>query len=303
MSPGVNVEETKKHSETRTLLRKAAREIRLTGFIDFRRYLHNLYKWVKKRSESYSYIQFSIDIGLGKSNASRLIITGQRNLSNQHATDIAANLGLRGHKALYYEGLVRYNNARTLPEREEVFSELMHSKSKIEPESLTPDQIAYFASWINPVVKEAAAAQEFKPDVDWIQESINFPVRRDEVKRAMTLMTQLGLFQYNESSDSYSSTQKEVHFKKIDDLAAIRYHQAMIDAGKESLTRLPGNEREIAGVTALLSKESFEYIREKLRALADEVEQLEKTNRTANDREVYQLNMQLFPFTAMNRKD
>lgn len=297
------MDDSKKHSETRTILRKAAREIRLTGFIDYRRYLQNLYKWVKNHSDSYSYIQFSIDTGLGKSNASRLIITGKRNLSNQHAGDVAANLGLRGHMAHYFSGLVRYSNARNLTEREEVFSDLMHSKSRIEPESLTPDQISYFASWINPVVKEASADQAFRPDIDWIQEIINFPVRRDEVKRTMALLTELGLFRFDEKTETYTYTKKDLNFRKVDDLSAIRYHQAMIDAGKESLTRLPGREREIAGITALLSKESYIHITEKIRALTDEVEQLEIRDRTAAEREVFQFNMQLFPFTGMNRKE
>src|SRR5690606_32473525 len=105
----------------------------------------------------------------------------------------------------------------------------------------------------------------------------------------------------DEKTGKYCLTPKRIQMSRIDDLAAIRYHQAMIDAGKESLTRIPGKQREISGVTALLSKESYELIREKIKVLIDEVEKLEQVDHEKGDREVYQVNMQMFPFTVMSK--
>lgn len=290
----------KSKDRSSAVVKRAARHIRLVGFIDYRRYLLNIYYFVKKELDSYSYIQFSIDLGLGKSNASTLIIKEKRNLSDKHARDVLAKLGLRGFQANYFEAMVKYSNARSLSARDEIFLELMQCKSRIEPRSLDAAQISFYGSWLNPVIKELSHQPEFIGEAGWIQDRLRFPVRKDEVKRALELLEELGYLVFDAKKKTYEVRHDHPPGLKLDSLSAIRYHQAMINAGRESLTRVPGDQREASGCTASLSSATFDAFCEKFRKLVDEVEEADEQGKQEKGSEVYQVNFQLFPFTKIN---
>jgi uncharacterized protein (TIGR02147 family) len=280
------------------MLREAGREISVTGYLDYRRYLANLYNWVKKRAESYSYITFSIQLGLGKSNASRLIVIGQRNLAEKSAGKVAESIGLRGYRARYFEQIVAYANAKTTQDRDEAYARLMVIKSRVEPETLDQEKIDFFANWLTAVIKDMALLPGFIGDPQWIQEHLNFPLRLEEVKKALTVLHDLGFLAYDGKRKLYRAAPQPPEPLQPDALAAIAYHQQMIEAGKESLTRLPGKKREVSGCTARMSAAKFARIQAKLQAIVDEA----AADDNEPDQEVYQVNVQLFPFTKIGQK-
>lgn len=278
-------------------VRHAAQQIRIVGFVDFRRYLANLYKFIKARDDGYSYEKFSNDLGLGVSNASRQIIIGIRNMSTKHATDTAKKIGLRGSQATYFELMVAYANARETAERDELFLQIMHTKHKIEPRTLSAEQIRYYSSWLNPIIKELAVSPKFVGSVEWVQKSLRFPVRKNEVKDALDSLVALGFLLYDPDTETYVRRETDVPPLPIEDLCAVRYHQQMIECGKEAMTRIQSKYRNIAGCTALLSDESRAQVTQKINELIDLMAQLEADDREKHDTEIYQMNWQLFPFT------
>lgn len=285
--------------QSKPSVRNAALHIRIVGFVDYRKYLANLFRFIKKRDPSYSYEKFSLDLGLGKSNASRQIIKEIRNLSTGHAEDMATHLGLRGYQATYLATMVAYANAREAAERDEIFLRLMQVKSKIDPRSLDSEQIEYFNSWLHPIIKELSQAQTFVGTAEWIQKRIRFPVRKNEVKNALATLAELGYLVFDRSRGVYERRQAAEPELKIDDLAAIRYLHQMIDCGKDAMTRIQSRDRAVSGCTAMLSKENFQIITGKLRDILSEMEKMELEDRAKQGAEVYQVNVQAFPFTEI----
>jgi uncharacterized protein (TIGR02147 family) len=282
-----------------TTIRKAALHIRIVGFSDYRKYLANIYRFIKKRNPSYSYEKFSIELGLGKSNASRQIINEVRNLSTAHAADLAKNLGLRGYRATYLLTMVDYENTRDPAERDAIFLRLMQIKSKIEPKSLDDEQIQYFNSWLHPIIRELSYARTFVGSPEWIQKHLRFPVRKNEINNALATLTDIGFLVFNRATGFYERREAAAPEMKVDDLAAVRYLQQMIDCGKEAMTRIQSKDRAVSGCTAMLSKESFQIITEKLKEILTEMERLESSDRTREGVDVYQVNFQAFPFTEI----
>lgn len=287
-----------RRTSTYALFREAGRAIAITGFLDYRRYLSNLYKWVKKRAENYSYVSFSLELGLGNSNASRLIVIGERNLAEKSAEKVAGNIGLRGYRARYFEQLVAYANARSSQERDEAYKRLMVIKSRIEPDAISERQIGFFGNWLTPVIREMMQLPQFVGDPFWIQSNINFPVRLEEVKKSLQVLVELGFLTFNEKQETYHLPAATPDAIKADTLTAIAYHQQMIDIGKESLTRVPGKQREVSGCTTKMSLARYERFKKKLQDLVDEA----AAEEDGDDQEIYQLNVQLFPFTKVGSK-
>jgi uncharacterized protein (TIGR02147 family) len=288
------------------LLRQAGREISVTGFLDYRRYLDNLYRYVKTRAETYSYVAFSIHLGLGKSNASRLIICGERNLAEKSAEKVATGIGLRGSRATYFELLVAYAGARASLDRETAYNRLMVVKSRIEPEAIDDQKIGFFGNWLAPVITEMMQLKPFEPDPAWIQDNVYFPLRLEEVKKALQVLVELGYLEFDKRREKYKAAERLPEGLKADTLTAIAYHQQMIETGKESLTRIPGKLREVSGCTTKMSQAKYERIKAKLKALIDEAAADDEPAPAPADapadaslQSVFQLNVQLFPFTKI----
>lgn len=296
--PNIAADVSDMSTDADKLLKEAGRTVAVTGFLDYRRYLGNVYNWVKARSDSFSYITFSIQIGLGKSNASRLIITGERNLAEKSAAKVAENIGLKGYKARYFEHLVAHANARTPADRDEVYQSLMVIKSRIEPEKLDDTQIKFYGNWLTPVLREMIGMNGFVGEASTIQDQMNFPLRLEEVKKSLQVLVELGFLKYDGRKETYSAVKSAPESIKSDTLTAVAYHQQMIEQGKESLTRVPGRGREVSGCTTRMTQAKFERLKSKLKELLEEAAEIEE----ADAQEVYQLNVQLFPFTKLSQK-
>jgi uncharacterized protein (TIGR02147 family) len=78
-------------------------------------------------------------------------------------------------------------------------------------------------------------------------------------------------------------------------MAAIRYHQKMIEAAKEAIAKIPPERRDINAITITIGHNDFVRAIEILHDAIKKILQLEANSQLRTD--VYQLNIQLFPFT------
>ena len=103
-------------------------------------------------------------------------------------------------------------------------------------------------------------------------------------------------------SHQYTQTQKRISTgHRIKGMALARYHQQMIDLGKQSLTTIAGKKRDISAITLCIDEKTSvkikSLIHEFQERLLSEAELCEGKDR------ILQINMQLFPFTKNDKGD
>ena len=279
---------------TKKNLQAVAQTVPVQDFLDHKEYLAKLYQLMKD-SGPYSYIQMADDLGFGKINMIRLVIADQRTLTRKAAQRIATAIDLHGAARRYFTTLVDYMHERKAPERDRLFVLLMSYKSQLAGNPLDDKQSEYFSEWFNPVIREMMALDNFKPDPDWIRNRLWFPIHLGEVKAALELLVRLGYVAYDEKSGNYFRKKDKIHTPfEVDSLGLIRFHQKMIEIGREAITRVDEESREIGALTVNVPMSAVPLMKEKIRQMMDEIEALETKE---GDREVFQLNVQLFPFT------
>ena len=79
-------------------LQNLTKGIDVTRFIDYRDYLKALYERAKSEIHRYSYLEFASDLSFSRSNVIRLIIVGERPLTDKSAAKIANRLIILGRK-------------------------------------------------------------------------------------------------------------------------------------------------------------------------------------------------------------
>lgn len=291
---------TKKNKRGR-VWREIVASIPVTNFLEPQPYLLAVYQKAKASFPSYSYLKFAVDLGFAQSNVIRLVIANERSLTPKTGRRIGKALGLRGAHYRYWIKLVTYSYERVPNVRETLLRELVSLKSVTKPRELSATEASYFDKWYHPVIREMAGLPNFCGDPVWIQQRLTFPLRLDEIRRSLEVLESLNLIRLDKTSNRYLKTEQIQTGSDVDSMALVLFHQNMIDAGKESITRVDESLREIQSLTISVPVSAVEQLKAKMALLVQEVLALENSHVESSDpsvpTEVFQLNMQLFPFT------
>jgi uncharacterized protein (TIGR02147 family) len=275
---------------------RACQEVRPTQFLDYRKFLQEVYAWFKTHLDSYSYLQFAEDLGFSQSNMIHLAIRGKRHLRMKSVQKIVESLGLKGAERQYFETLVRYNSARLASEREVYFQRLVAIKNRTLTSKIEQSQLEYYSEWYHPVIREMVNMPDFQGDAGWIAARIQPRILPEQARKSLELLVELGLVEYSEEKQKHVLTQRNVTTgDEVTHMAVTRYHQRVIEIGRESITQVPSVRRDISGLTLSVSQEVAQKIkaeiqkfRKHLLAIADE---------SVEPDEIVQVNIQMFPFT------
>jgi uncharacterized protein (TIGR02147 family) len=82
---------------------------------------------------------------------------------------------------------------------------------------------------------------------------------------------------------------------EVDSLALVRYHQKMIEMGREAITTVPEDERDVRAVTVTLPRRVVPLLKGRIEEWVKEIAALESPGDPGD--EVIQVNVQMFPFT------
>lgn len=283
-------------NHTKHILRELTESISVTHYLSHRDYLKAIYDAAKARAASYSYLAFAEDLGFSATNVMRLVIIGQRPLTSKAAETVARGLGLHGPQRRYWTTLIKYGNERLPAERDRLFRHLMSLKSRADPTELTPTQAEYFGEWYHPVIREMTGLADFDGDPEWIRARLMFPLRIEQIRRSLDLLEQIGAIRRDPQlgrlvrSDDRIATQAEV-----DSLAIVRFHQKMIEIGRESITTVPEADRDIRAVTVTLPQHAIPVLKGKIEEWVLQIAAMERSDERGD--QVVQVNVQMFPFT------
>lgn len=281
----------------RTALQHSAAAIDVFQFLSAVEYLKKVFEHVKKRAGTYSYREFSADLGFGATNYLHLICTGKRPLSAKAALRMEEFLGLASNASHYFVTLAKYQNARRASERETLFETLVALKSKTLSNTLSRDQLEYFSEWYHPVVRELVTLPDFQPTGEWISSRILPRITPDQGRRSLELLERIGFLKRDPETGAWSQSAARVSTPHgAQAMALIRYHQKMIDLGKESITRVKSARRDISALTLTVSESLAQEIKEDIQAFKKAVLEKAESSATAGE-SIYQLNIQLFPVT------
>ncbi len=131
---------------------------------------------------------------------------------------------------------------------------------------------------------------------EWIRDHLEFTLRLEQVRRSLELLTKLKVIRFDAEKGRYIRTQEKIRTdSEVDSMAVVRYHQKMIEIGKESITTIEESRRDVRAVTVALPEKSIAILKGKIEEWITEMAQMEKDDEVAE--QVIQINVQMFPFT------
>ncbi|HXK20518.1 MAG TPA: TIGR02147 family protein [Polyangiaceae bacterium] len=264
-------------------------------YLDYRAFLRDYYA-EKKRKRGFSFRAFSKKAGLGSPNYLKLVMDGQRNLTEPMAERFAQALGLSGEAAEYFVEVVRFTQAKSSRARSDHYARLNGFQRSRTTRPLAAAEAAYHSTWYLPAVRELAARPDFKANPDWIAATLWPAISSADAAHALALLLELKLLVKQGrrivQGEAVVSTGPEARSVNI-----ASYHRTMLARAADAIDEIPAPLRDISSITMCLSPDGLATLKERIQRFRREL--LDLATLEASPQQVVQVNFQLFPLSRV----
>ncbi len=275
---------------------------RLIQYDNYRGFLKDWYQHFKSLNAKVSFRFLSQRTGLRSPNYWKLIMEGERKLSNEMIPRFAKTLKLEELESHYFHHLVLMNQAEGIKERALHAEHLADLKKRLAPLTIAVPSTNYFSRWYLPILREAAVVAKQHNSAEEIQTLLRIPLNLEQIKEGLTLLLD-GEFMRVQADGSFQETTKLLSTgDRVTSALAMQYLSRMIEESLPALETLPASEREFGAQTLSLGLEQFEELKKLARNFRKDALRLaEQGAGKSTDERVVQVNLQIFPLTVTEK--
>ncbi|HMD69350.1 MAG TPA: TIGR02147 family protein [Chitinivibrionales bacterium] len=270
-------------------------------YTDFRQYLADFYAFQKRTTPGFSHRLFLQKAGMSGPNFLKNVIDGKKNLSADSIKKFAKACGLSIKETEYFSNLVRYNQARTLQEKQNYFMLLSGFSHRSEIQKIRTDQFDYLSRWYNLAIREYIHSHKFHDDYRGLVKAIIPKITARQVKKSIGLLIDLGLIRpgqdgFYQVSDRIISTGSD-----INSIAARNLHKSMMEISCRVTDSTPAEEQYLRTIMGSFSDEAFGRIKLELDNTRKRILDIISQD-TGTSRKVHSIGIQLLPLEQTPRK-
>jgi uncharacterized protein (TIGR02147 family) len=265
-------------------------------YLDYRSFLKDMFCFRKWKDNYFSYRYFAGKSGFSSPNYLKLVIDGDRNLTNNSIAKIAKGFKLKIQEREYFENLVFMNQAQDHEERDRYYRKMMSAKGFGHFQKLEKAKYEYCSKWYYPVIREILVLGNRRHTPSQVANLLKPNIKPKEAKKAIKLLTELGLIRKStdgcwEQCDKIISTGPEVK-----SLAITNFHREVMQLAAESIDRFPAGQRDISAITISMKHNKISEVKKRIAVFREEMMELACSD--SEDDQVLQINIQAFPVTS-----
>ena len=266
---------------------------RIYEFDDYRRFLKTFFDSRKKTQEKFSHRYFAQKAGFQTSSFCAHVMKGNRNLTEKSLPKMVRGLGLTGQQAQYFETLVRYNQSKTIADREHFLSQLNSLRRNTHFFKVNKSQYAYYDQWYYPVIRELAVYSNWNHDYKKLASLVRPKITEKQAKEAVQTLLEIQLLIPRENG-TFAQHNEALTAEKIPATIIKETRKELILKSLDAAEQLEKTERNISGVTIAISKETYKEIEQEIDDLRKKILKLAVNDPIVD--KVYQCNFQLFHY-------
>jgi uncharacterized protein (TIGR02147 family) len=263
------------------------------GYRDYRAFLKDTWRYNKKKRENFSYRLFSRKAGFSSPNFLKLVIDGQRNLTNESVAKIAKGFELRKREREFFENLVFMNQASDLQEKNHYYRKMIALGGNVEIRKLEKAYYEYLSNWYYPAVREVVMLGDRKHTPKRIAGMLTPNITARQAAKALKLLTELGFIRKGKDGRWAQCDKALTTGPEVQSLVAANFHKEMLKRADDAIERFGAHERDISGLTLSTNQEKLAELKKKIVEFRKDI-----LNLVCDDEEpdqVIQLNIQMFP--------
>lgn len=217
---------------------------------DPRVWVADLCAWKQRTERHFSYRKLARFADLGSPGYIQTYMAGRRNLRPETAKRLAGALGMSAEEVEFFVLLTTFEQAADPDERARTYEQILRRAVAHGTGRLDAARLYYFTRWYVPVVHAMASLAGFRPDPAWIAPRVLPAIVRDDARRALRVLFDLGIFRHDdEGRFRVEEPVLEAEDADAESLWIREYHRAMLRLAERSLDLLGPADRLLAGFT------------------------------------------------------
>lgn len=266
--------------------------IDIYSYLDSRLLIMDYCDRCKAEDSRYSLRWFAKKLGYGAPNYIKLIINGERSISEKRLEKFSSLMGLKGVEAEYFELLVRMTQTDDIDRRNHYFQKLSAiRRKKLKVHKLEGAQFDCISSWLHLLIREMTFLENFSPDAQWINKNLMYKVSPSEITKCIEDLETAGLLKRED--EQLNATDSSITFPdEVRSLAIQKYHQGILGQASIALQQSL-DQREYGAALVATTPEKFKLVKEKMKKFRAEILELLDTEHGEAE-EVVVLAFQLF---------
>lgn len=279
----------------------------ISTYTDYRKFLIDYYKEGKAKNHGFSFQVFSDRAGLKSKGFLCNVMQGKRGLSRDNIFGLSQAIGLNKYEADYFENLVAFNQAKSFRERNHFFEKLSSIKARgmkaWKPQLVRNDQFEFYSKLHHSVIRSLIGMHGFTDNYKQLAKSVRPRITVSQARKSVELLAKLGFIRKQKNGSCEIADKSIATPAEVMSLAVQNFHRQAGELALKALGDLPGDKRNITGVTLGISRDAYKTICEEIQAFRTRLLQIAEADRNAD--EVYQCNFQFFPVSksAPERKN
>ena len=258
-------------------------------YSDFRKFLSDYYQSKKAQAAGYTYKKFADAAGLNSANYLKLVMDGDRKLTNENIHLFAKALNLNFQEHRYFENLVNYDQADQAQDRsyyKAVLSELILHRPNVS-KRVNSDSV--LAEWYVPAILVCLDGLPIKGAEKAIVKKTAIPL--DTVKPFLELLKKNDFVTIDDGMYRLSSSYLDYRDSQSKNANHKRFQQQQILLSQRVLQKRYDQGARFISHTFTIANDSLPAYIEMLRSF---IQQMAKVSNAEPAEKVAQLNIQLF---------
>lgn len=254
---------------------------------DYRKFARDCYLTAKAAHGTVSLATLARKVGVTRMSVKH-VLDGKRHIAESRIKAFARALNLDPAASDYFRKLVLLNKAKNDEERvrllENITSTTMSPYGELY---LDEPSIGFYRHWIYPVIAELSYVRGFRPEAEWIQRHLAFPVERRTVEAALADLDRMGFLK--------GGRRAQAKIKVPAGFRSIIYKRFVTDMAKQACTAVgkqAAEDRQFSTLTVSVDETRFKQAKALVEEFRHRLHDL-----LANDAEcdrVIHVNVQLF---------
>lgn len=277
------------------------------AYTDYRDFLRDRYA-EKKQAENLTLRELAQKAGFNTHTFFANVIERKRSLTSESAAKVARGLGLHAAERTYLELMVRFDNARTVDEKSDLYEQM---RACIPPNEIRQIDVGCFDIFRNAyvlTVRELVALPDFKPDGKWIASKLRPKITALQATKAIELLLKNNLLQKDSHGKLGTANADLTTGEEVKSLAIALYHKQLLALAAAAVDETAAKDRDISALTLNVSKSEFNFIKRRIAAFRRELLdflQKKRDNSSADfgddrKRAIYHLAIQFFNATEVS---
>lgn len=272
----------------------------ISDYTDFRKYLRDYYTYMKGTTSFFSHRYFMNKAEIRSPNFLKNIMEGKKNLTKESVLKFASALGLTKKEAEYFENMVFFDQSKTSNKKQYFYERMKLFSGDVVRATIEDGQIAYFLKWYHCLVRELVVIRNYRDDWAMLANDVRPRITLAQARKSVKLLLKLGLIKKNDNG-TYSQTSRNVTAGRhpVDVMVIRQYHKQALDNAKKAIDSFPVTERTLTSLIMSLSEGTYKEIEEEIREFRNRITLI--ANKSSDSDRVYQITIQLFPGSSVER--